>query len=54
MGINVQGKTYKVHKYLEYHSVWPLVLIGTPPPPNPSSDASMSYPAPKGDTLATG
>ncbi len=27
------GDKHKVHIYLEYHSVCPLVQIGTPPPP---------------------
>jgi hypothetical protein len=33
--------------YLEYHSVCPLVRIGTPPPPLPQ--ASVSSPEPKGE-----
>ncbi len=28
----------KVHIYLEYHSVCPLVGIGTPPTPSPASE----------------
>jgi hypothetical protein len=32
--------SHKVHKYLEYHSVCPLVRIGTPPPPLPQASVS--------------
>jgi hypothetical protein len=44
---------HKVHIYLEYHSVCPLVRIGTPPTPSPL--ASVSLPSePKGGTHWSG
>jgi hypothetical protein len=45
------GVHHKVHKYLEYHSVCPLVRIGDPTP-SPSSECAS--PGTKGavDTLA--
>ncbi len=46
----------KVHIYLEYHNVCPLVRIGTPPPP-PLPQASVSLPQNQRggeDTLACG
>jgi hypothetical protein len=33
----------KVHEYLEYHSVCPLVQIGTLPPPSPLPQASVFH-----------
>jgi hypothetical protein len=35
---------YIVHIYLEYHRVCPLVRIGTPPPPAPLPQASVTLP----------
>ncbi len=35
-----QCPNHKIHIYLEYHSVCPLVWIGTPPPPLPLSRVS--------------
>ena len=44
---------YKVHKYMEYHSVCPLVGIGTPP--HPLLLASVPpLPPQRGGTLACG
>ncbi len=48
---------HKVHNYKEYHSVCPLVRIGTPPPP--FSPASVQCPSPRtkggrGGSLACG
>ncbi len=34
--------THKVHIYIEYHSVCPLVGIGTPPPPEPKGGGTHS------------
>ncbi len=40
----LQMRCAQEHKYLEYHSVCPLVRIGTPPPPF----SQASVPPPKG------
>jgi hypothetical protein len=53
----VQNVHHKVHIYLEYHSVCPLVGIGTPPP-HPLSRKRVCPPPPPGtrgrvDTLAS-
>jgi hypothetical protein len=40
--------THKVKIYLEYHSVCPLVGIGTPPPPPPFPLARVPSPGTKG------
>ncbi len=47
--------THSVHIYKEYHSVCPLVVIGTLPPPLPPASVPLS-PEPKGGggTLACG
>ncbi len=47
--------SHKVHIYLEYLSVCPLVGIGTPLPPSPASEYAPPPPGTKGgDNLACG
>jgi hypothetical protein len=43
------------YRYLEYHSVCPVVGIGTPPPPLPQASVHPLPPEPKGgNALAYG
>ncbi len=39
---------HKVHKFIEYHNVFPLVGIGTPPPPLPQVSVPPPPPPPAG------
>jgi hypothetical protein len=41
------GEDHKVHIYLEYHGVCPLVGIETPPHPSPASECAL-HPGTKG------
>jgi hypothetical protein len=39
IGLGFLRPPYKVHRYLEYHSVGPLIRMGTPPSiPSPASE----------------
>ncbi len=49
IGNDGKGEHHKVHIYLEYHSVYSLVRIGTPPP-SPAPQATVSLPGTKGGT----
>ncbi len=46
------GSHHKIHIYLEYNSVCPLVRSGTSPPPSPQARKSPPPQNQRGDTLA--